>query len=129
MSYKPSDHCSIHVGTKLNWATGECTDCTKGAAQVTATIPKLPGEHDDLCVWWDNVGKEPLDYACTCGVSHRAMLTYKAALWRAVEALENLVAVTTKYGPRQPLCDTDILWYANEARAALDEIRESGFEL
>ena len=31
MSYKPSDHCDIHVGTKLNWVTGECSDCTKEA--------------------------------------------------------------------------------------------------
>lgn len=31
-------------------------------------LPKLPGPHDDLCNWWDNVGNEPLDYECDCGV-------------------------------------------------------------
>lgn len=61
---------------------------TSIAEQIAALQPPPP--HDDLCVWWDNVGKEPLDYTCTCGAIEKTRRYERARLALAVELLENI---------------------------------------
>ena len=65
-------------------------DAREAVRRAMSEIPKRPPGHDDLCVWWDNVGKVDDDYACTCGASDLARYHEHAVAVAAVEALRSI---------------------------------------
>ncbi len=74
--YKASDHCGIHVGTKLNWQTGECPDCGK-----KPKVGKLQAVRDSLIARADT------------------------AMVRAMVELDAAVMMTPTGNRRNRLCD------------------------
>ena len=85
-------------------------------------IPKRPEAHDDLCVWWDNVGNETLDYACTCGVSHRWAIHERAVSVAAVRALKYIKHIVEDPDNQPPCYEFKV------ANRALQDIEASGWK-
>lgn len=64
----------------------------------TRKVPHI--EHDDLCVWWDNVGVEPLNYTCSCGMWAEYVAQQAETIARLREALDRIMVTTVGMGGR-----------------------------